>query len=154
MCALLSEQGAGVALRIAPCRRSSALTAIGAWEVRIVVLELGVLCMYAISMCPNFGNFEEIRKPNFQEVRHTHAISLCRTLTRCFKSMTPPQHVWRVYPISPAKPAHVLLGARRNLNTGHCGALTSAVSVTLSRDCTAGRVYTLGAATITVLSVL
>ena len=48
MCALLSEQGAGVALRIAPCRRSSALTAVGAWEVRIVV-ELGVLRMYAIS---------------------------------------------------------------------------------------------------------
>ena len=49
MCALLSEQGAGVALRIAPCRRSSALTAFGAWEVRIVV-ELGVLRMYAISL--------------------------------------------------------------------------------------------------------
>ena len=48
MCALLSEQGAGVALRIAPYRRSSALTAVGAWEVRIVV-ELGVLRMYAIS---------------------------------------------------------------------------------------------------------
>ena len=48
MCALLSEQGAGVALRIAPCRRSPALTAVGAWEVRIVV-ELGVLRMYAIS---------------------------------------------------------------------------------------------------------
>ena len=49
MCALLSEQGAGVGLRIAPCGRSSALTAVGAWEVRIVV-ELGVLRMYAISM--------------------------------------------------------------------------------------------------------
>ena len=48
MCALLSEQGAGVALRIAPCRRSSALTAVGAWEVRVVV-ELGMLPMYGIS---------------------------------------------------------------------------------------------------------
>ena len=45
---LLSEHGAGVALRIAPCRGSSVLTAVGAWEVRIVV-ELGVLRMYAIS---------------------------------------------------------------------------------------------------------
>ena len=44
---LSREQGAGVALRIAPCGRSSALTAVGAWEVRIV--ELGVLRMYAIS---------------------------------------------------------------------------------------------------------
>ena len=40
-----------MALRIAPCRRSSALTAVGAWEVRIVV-ELGVLRMYAISDKP------------------------------------------------------------------------------------------------------
>ena len=30
MCALLSEQDVGVGLRIAPCRRSSALTAVGA----------------------------------------------------------------------------------------------------------------------------
>ena len=51
----------GGALRIAPCRRSSALTAVGAWEVRIVV-ELGVLRMYAISRSQNH-NFSACLAP-------------------------------------------------------------------------------------------